>query len=226
MPRRCSICTHPEREAINKALVSGKASNRDIARQFAVSHHALGRHKKDHLPAHPAEAQQVTETAQATDLMEELESCFRRINLLFDACDRWLRDAENPNQYDIGPRAADMSVTYWEDGPKGKRVKRKAKLSSLLAKVTSNSGRGRMIELVETKHADPRELVLKTAARLQAQVELLAKLLGELAQEGAVTVVLMPEWVELRTTILAALTPFPDARLAVAHALGDGRAQD
>lgn len=163
--------------------------------------------------------------AQASELMTQLQRCFRRVNLLFDACDRWLRDAENPNQYDIGPRATDISVTYWEDGPKGRRVKRKAKLSSLLAEITCHNGRGRTIELVETKHADPRELVLKTAARLQAQVELLAKLIGELQQEGrTVNITLSAEWIELRTIMLQVLAPYPDARLAVARALEDGHA--
>jgi hypothetical protein len=104
-------------------------------------------------------------------------------------------------------------------------VKRKAKLSSLLAEITSHNGRGRTIELVETKHADPRELVLKTAARLQAQVELLAKLIGELQQEGrTVNITLSAEWIELRTIMLQVLAPYPDARLAVARALEDGHA--
>jgi len=80
--------------------------------------------------------------------------------------------------------------------------------------------------MVETKHADPRELILKVSARLQGQLELVAKLIGELQQEGTVNIILAPEWVEMRTVILTALVPYPDARLAVAHALGDGHAQD
>ena len=53
-------------------------------------------------------------------------------------------------------------------------------------------------------------------------VELMAKVRGELAQEGAVTLVLSVEWIELRTIMLQALAPFPDARLALARALEDG----
>ena len=44
--------------------------------------------------------------------MAELRRCFERVNLLFDACDRWLRDADDPSRYDIGPRAAEVLVTY------------------------------------------------------------------------------------------------------------------
>lgn len=218
MPRKCSVCVHPERAEIEAAIV-GQIAYRDIARQWGVSKDAVGRHRKAHLPANLVRA---TETAQAIDLREQIESLFGRIHLLYDACDRWLRDPEDPSRYDIGPRAGDISVTYWEEGPSGRRVKRKRKLSALLAEAMSHNGRGRTIELVETKHADPRELVLKTAARLQAQVELLAKLLGELQQEGTVNITLSAEWIELRTVVLRALAPFPDARLAVYHALGDG----
>lgn len=61
-------------------------------------------------------------------------------------------------------------------------------------------------------------------AEARRDLELLAKLMGELAQEGTINIVLAPEWVELRTTILAALVPHPAARLAVARALEDGHA--
>lgn len=222
MPRRCLVCDHPERAAIERALLLGKLPITAIAATWELPRKSVSRHRDKHLPEVLAQAQDAQ--AKATDLMEELKSCIRRITLLFDACDRWLRDAENPDQYDIGPRAGDISVTYWEDGPSGKRVKRKAKLSALLAEVTSHNGRGRTIELVETKHADPRELVLKTAARLHSQIELLARLLGELQAGAVINIVLAPEWVALRTTILTALRPYPDAGLAVARALGDGHA--
>jgi len=226
MPRRCTVCDHPNREAIDTALVRDE-SNRRIAAQFSLSESSVRRHKAKHLPKALVKAQGATEATRATDLMGELESCLRRINLLFDACDRWLRDVDNPEQYDIGPRAADISVTYSQDGRGGRRVRRKAKLSSLLEEVQADKARGRRrIEMVETKHADPRELILKVSARLQGQLELVAKLIGELQQEGTVNIILAPEWVEMRTVILTALVPYPDARLAVAHALGDGHAQD
>ena len=53
-------------------------------------------------------------------------------------------------------------------------------------------------------------------------VELMAKVRGELAQEGAVSLVVSGEWIELRTIMLRALAPYPDARLAMARALEDG----
>jgi hypothetical protein len=60
---------------------------------------------------------------------------------------------------------------------------------------------------------------LLAIAQARACLELLAKLLGELQQEGSVSIVLAPEWVSLRAIILAALVPYPDARQAVVEAL-------
>lgn len=53
----------------------------------------------------------------------------------------------------------------------------------------------------------------------RACLELLAKLQGELAQEGTVNITLAPAWVQLRTVILNTLRPWPDARLALAAAV-------
>ena len=73
--------------------------------------------------------------------------------------------------------------------------------------------------MVETKHADPRELVLKTAARLQPQIELLAKLIGELDERPQVNIFVSPEWVAIGTAVLEPLAPYPEVRAAVAERL-------
>lgn len=50
MPRSCTVCAHPEREAIDLALVEG-VTLRDIPRRFGLSKDAAARHKAGHLPA-------------------------------------------------------------------------------------------------------------------------------------------------------------------------------
>lgn len=66
---------------------------------------------------------------------------------------------------------------------------------------------------------------LKTAlagiAQLVKIIELLARLRGELQEGATVNVVLAPEWITLRTKVVLALAPYPEARLAVAEALSD-----
>jgi hypothetical protein len=53
-------------------------------------------------------------------------------------------------------------------------------------------------------------------------VELQAKLAGQLQEGQTINLVVMPEWISLRTTILLALEPYPEARLALANALPRG----
>ena len=46
MPRKRSICTHPKRTHINRALMNPKRSLRKISAQYGVSPSTLQRHKK------------------------------------------------------------------------------------------------------------------------------------------------------------------------------------
>jgi hypothetical protein len=53
----------------------------------------------------------------------------------------------------------------------------------------------------------------------RGNLELLAKLLGELDERPVVNLNVSPEWLELRAVIVGALEPHPDARGAVLRAL-------
>jgi len=50
-------------------------------------------------------------------------------------------------------------------------------------------------------------------------MELLAKVEGQLKDTPQINITLSAEWIELRTIMLTALDPFPEAKLAVANAL-------
>ena len=220
MPRTCTICSHPEQVEIDKALVAAEEALRTIADRWTVSKTALIRHKTEHLPQRLKAAKAAAETADGLEVMDELRRCLERINLLFDACDRWLRDADDPTRYDIGPRAEELRVTYEEERPGERTVKRKATLAELLAEVNgSDRSPARTVTMVETKHADPRELVLKTVARLQPQIELLAKLIGKLDERPQVNILVNPQWIAARTAMMEVLAPYPQARVAVAQRL-------
>ncbi len=71
MPRKCTICSHKKRSAIDKALVERQAF-RTIADQFRVSKTALLRHHDDHLPSSLVKAQEATEAAQADALLAQV----------------------------------------------------------------------------------------------------------------------------------------------------------
>jgi hypothetical protein len=71
MPQPCSICTHPDRVAIDKEIASD-APNRRIATQYGLSEAAVRRHKKDHLPDKLVKAAEAREIKEAGSLYDEL----------------------------------------------------------------------------------------------------------------------------------------------------------
>jgi hypothetical protein len=73
VPRRCTVCDHPERRGIDEALVTG-APYRSVAKRFGLSESAVYRHKTEHLPAHLLKAKEVEEVAQADELLEQVRN--------------------------------------------------------------------------------------------------------------------------------------------------------
>lgn len=74
MPRTCTVCGHAQRSEIDQALATGSGTLRNIAKQFGLSAAALLRHKRDHLPAHVAKAQEAKEVASADSLLEQMRA--------------------------------------------------------------------------------------------------------------------------------------------------------
>jgi hypothetical protein len=155
MPRRCSVCTHPQVEKINAALVAGDASVRSLASLYAVSESALRRHKSNHLPATLARAQDAAEVANADGLLNQVEDL-------------------------------------------------RSKAYSILLKAEA---------------AGDLRTALAAIREARGCLELLARLLGELQEQPVINILLSPQWVTIRTVLLDALTPFPEARVAAAAAL-------
>src|SRR3712207_9203457 len=71
MPRSCTLCEHPRREEIDRALV-GDSSNLSVSSLFGVSESAVRRHKANHLPAKLVMAQAAEEVAQADSLLDQV----------------------------------------------------------------------------------------------------------------------------------------------------------
>jgi hypothetical protein len=155
MPQ-CSVCAHPDRAAVDKALVTG-ASLRDVAGQFGLTKSSVERHQADHLPARLVKAAERQDVREALDVVAQLKA----INA---ATLEVLRDAQ-----------------------------------------ASKDG----------------ELVLKATDRALKQIELQAKLLGDLDDRPQVNILISAEWAEIRLLILRALGPYPDARTAVAEVLSE-----
>jgi hypothetical protein len=68
---------------------------------------------------------------------------------------------------------------------------------------------------------------LSAIREARSNLELLAKLLGELDERPQVNVLLSPQWLELRVAIVGSLEGYPEAKEAVLRAIGgagNGRA--
>jgi hypothetical protein len=63
------------------------------------------------------------------------------------------------------------------------------------------------------------ELALKSVDRALKCLDLFARVRGIIQEQPQVTIINNPEWVELRTLIITALEPYPEAREAVVHAI-------
>src|SRR5438067_1338135 len=73
MPRVCTVCTHPDRPAIDMMLVNHKPF-RDIACRFSVGRMAVLRHHDGCLPETLSAAKAAHEVARADDLLEQVQA--------------------------------------------------------------------------------------------------------------------------------------------------------
>lgn len=158
MPRTCTICTHPERPEIDRALLDGEAY-RTIAKRYGAGPSAVLRHR-EHLPNQLVKASEAQEVAHADTLLEQVRTLQGRALSILDRADE----------------AGDLRTA------------------------------------------------LSAIREARGNLELLAKLLGELQQEGTVNVTVSPEWLTLRAVVIQALQPYPDAARAVSKALTAGEA--
>jgi hypothetical protein len=242
MPRLCTVCSHRERDAIDRALIDGEPNQR-IATAHGLTESAIRRHRDRHLArlladyapprvapkrndeptdavvssiatqAYAAGREQL-DRIHAQDLMGQLTRQVERINLLSDATDAWLRDPEDPARYTIVPRGEDVVVIYREQiDDEGLSARKKARLSELIGRL---EGAGLSIEATETRHADPRDLLLKTSEAVKGQMTLLLAVLEKLHSTQEVEA--------FQTAVLEAIgEAAPDVRQRIETALRQRR---
>jgi hypothetical protein len=83
MPRSCNVCSHPDREAIDEALVSGVAFPALVA-EYRVSKDSLSRHKANHLSAKLVMAHAAEEASRADTLLRQVRTLQRRALTILD----------------------------------------------------------------------------------------------------------------------------------------------
>ena len=215
MPQACSICGKPNIKKLNSVITAGELSLRRIATDYDVSESALRRHVKKCIPKLLAEAKAKRKELTAGNVTEQLNRMFMRSQKLSDACDAYLEDPNNPDEYYLGPQSWDIDVVIVEKKDK-QYIRRRVNLQLLLYSLEKDNPDLRIDE-VRWKQADPRNLISVAGREARAFTELFAKLQGQLEGEG--TTVNINFGVELGDIIAKALKPFPEARKLLDEAL-------
>ena len=95
---RCSICSSPHRDAVDRALIDGQMSMREIAARWGFSRAAVQRHHANHLPAALVRAKDIKEEIRADGLLGQVKS-------LRDRADAILKRAETSGDAGTALRA-------------------------------------------------------------------------------------------------------------------------
>jgi hypothetical protein len=109
---------------------------------------------------------------------------------------------------------------------KAREAEEVAQADDLLSQVRDLQARALAI-LDKAEAAGELRTALSAIREARGNLELLAKLLGELDDRPQINLTISPEWLELRAVIVTALEPHPEALRAVVGALeagGNGRA--
>ncbi len=87
MAGTCTVCAHPERKAIDEALITGMPL-REIARRWAVSKDAASRHRKHVSPALARVVSRRRADAGPRSALDRLEELYGRASVVLAAAER------------------------------------------------------------------------------------------------------------------------------------------
>jgi hypothetical protein len=87
MTRTCTVCSHTQRQAIDRALVSRQPYRR-IASQHQLVETSLRRHQQEHLPALLARVYAAEQEAEASDLLDQVRMLRNKALQLLVAAER------------------------------------------------------------------------------------------------------------------------------------------
>lgn len=169
--------THPKKKKIIEALIKQKPYA-EIEKEFDIPRFSLMKYVKKQLPAQIAKEQSKNAQGYVDIYLKQVDEITARCRKLFDACDEWLTDPDDPQKYSLDPRASEISVIYHPPGEEKQR--KSAMLSELIDQLKTNLYVDPVA--VRFKTADPRELILKTAESMKGLLELTAKITGDIKE--------------------------------------------
>lgn len=84
MGRTCTVCRHPERDALDGVLVANHAAFRELAALYSLSPSALRRHKLEHLPTALVRAAEAEQTTRGESLLDQVRRLQARSTTILD----------------------------------------------------------------------------------------------------------------------------------------------
>lgn len=197
MARPCSICTHPKRLEIDRLILHGEPY-RNIAKQFKLSIGTISRHKEAHI---------------GTDLADVRE-------VMVAAREEALSQIKAEEVETLETVKAEIITEARES------------IASRLELCKDHFGQLRVLReraalaLETAEGAEDVKTALLAIRELRELVRIWGELEGKLQSQPTVNILVAPEWLQIKTAIVTALRPHPEALEAVLSALPDESPRD
>lgn len=192
--RPCAVCTHAERAAIDDAIIAG-ASFRTIAARYEMSHPAVLRHRNGHMTEQLAEAAEQRQAAEP----------------------------EPPPATPSSPSPTPPTTPSPAEPTERNRRADAAEALDIVGQLKAINSAALTV-LRDARVAGDGRLVLQAVDRVQRQIELQAKLIGQIDERPQVNIWISADWLAIEQALLDTLSRHPQARYEVSERLNALRA--
>lgn len=209
MANRYSVEQHPRRRDIERSIVEGVPYN-EIANNYEqLSVSSVRRYAKERMP----EIMAVAKLEQVDGILERIEDCIVKIDHFFDSVTDWLSDPDDHGRPNFEPRASEMTVTAEILEEDKEKPSRKRMTMQELVDYVEGREEGRKVKVLNASLAiqDPRVTMLKTADVLTRQLELLAKVKGQIVENRTTVLNVTADVSEIADIARKALEQYPEA---------------
>ena len=235
--RKCKVCAHEARAEIEQAILAGEPRNA-VADHYGLSRSSVARHYKKHLVPDLAAGERRVQAVAAGTIVRTPDrevanmvaqavndvsvaaahrGVLTRLEKIVAACERELQDPNAPDQYFFGPRAREIRVAYTYLDEDGLEHRGASILQDLVDQALS--GTGLQPVLIESKAADPRELLLKALKQAITGIISAAKISESAAAAAKVDLAGSDEWRLVMSALMEELAGVPNVRARVAKRL-------
>lgn len=196
---------------------------REITERYGLAKSTVSKYVREVAAEFVAAARKEYDIIEGTYVLETAGLAAQSLRRLLEACNRYLADPDNPDDFNVGPRATEVDVIFDVINDQGDIVRtEKLVLQDALDKVDGLHGND--LSGVRYRHSDPRDLVVKTANAINRQLAVLTniqeKALGIAADKDARREIVESQvWQEVSEALTDALSDCPKARNKVAGAL-------